>query len=79
MAHNKIFILIYSAFNKLNLGLKETLTAFLESSGKVMLPKQIQDEIVKHFRALRSSYRDYFPVPDKNQTLSTHMLLKLLA
>lgn len=44
-----------------------TLSAFLESSGEAILPAQVQDETVTHLRALRSSFRDYFPVPDKNK------------
>lgn len=44
-----------------------TLVAFLKSSGGATLPTQVQDEMIKHFRALRSSLRDYFPVADKNK------------
>ncbi|XP_074033902.1 zinc finger BED domain-containing protein 5-like [Leptinotarsa decemlineata] len=42
-------------------------TAFLESSGEAILPAQVQDKMVTHLRTLRSSFRDYFPVPDKNK------------
>ncbi|XP_046977632.1 zinc finger BED domain-containing protein 5-like [Vanessa cardui] len=45
-----------------------TLAAFLESSGEATLSTQVQDEMIKHLRTLRSSFRNYFPVPDKNKT-----------
>ncbi|CAG9814705.1 unnamed protein product [Phaedon cochleariae] len=44
------------------------LSAFLESSGGgAMLPTEVQDEIIKHLRAWKSSFRSYFPLPNKNK------------
>lgn len=44
-----------------------TLAAFLESSDGALLPTRVQDEIINHLRALKTSLRDYFSVPDKNK------------
>lgn len=44
-----------------------TLAAFLESSDGALLPTCVQDEIINYLRALKSSLRDYFSVPDKNK------------
>ncbi|GBP70851.1 Zinc finger BED domain-containing protein 5 [Eumeta japonica] len=42
-----------------------TLAAFLESSDGALLPTRVQDEIINHLRALKSSLRNYVSVPDK--------------
>lgn len=43
-----------------------TLAAFLESSGEASLPIQVQDKMIEHLHALKSSFCNYFPVPDNN-------------
>lgn len=39
----------------------------MESSGAEILPTQVEDEMIKHLRCLRSSSQDYFREPTSNK------------